>query len=168
MRGDRNYQKHYLHSQAALMQLFYGPNATHEVKVVAVQLNIPLNTFYGYVNGERPCPVEVFRDVFHVTGFEPILRVLEPQGYRCEPIEQAEPDKGDLENELMSDVIEATKVCELWRGAIAGGEIDSRKYSALVTEMERLHHEVEKTRALLERYNPDSLKPVCKIIKGQS
>ena len=155
-RGDRNYQKHYLHSQAALMQLFYGAGAIHQIKVVAAQLDIPLNTFYGYVNGERPCPVEVFRDIFHVTGYEPLLRVMEPPGYRMEPVEKAQPDQPSVEGELMSDVMEASKVCELWRRAIADGQIDSREYSALMTEIERLHHEVEATRTLLEKYNPDA------------
>lgn len=118
---------------------------------MAAHLDIPLNTFYGYVNGERPCPVEVFRDTFNITKYEPILRVMEPPGYRMEPVHAPVPSSPSVEGELMSGIMQACRVCEVWRQAIEDGRVDRNERIAIITEVERLHREVQALRAMLNK-----------------
>jgi hypothetical protein len=134
-------QKHYLKSQAVLMELFYGPNAVHNPAVIAAQINVPYKTLNKYIQGVTACPVEILVAIYEVTEFDPIRQLLTPAGYSLQLLLPSMADKATLEGEIMDDIVELTKLCQLYREYMADGRLTPAEYSSLLESLQDIFEE---------------------------
>ena len=152
--------RHYLKSQSALMQLFYGADATHKPKTVAAELEIPYNTLMRYVQGMTPCPAEILAQLYVLTKFDPIRQVLTPEEHQIIPLGPATPDKETLEEEILDDMCHAARLCEAYRESMKDGCLSDAEYSRLIGIMNDLRNECEETLRKLMEIKPVKIKLV--------
>jgi hypothetical protein len=146
------------------MQLFYGIDATHKPKTVAAELEIPYNTLMRYVQGPTPCPAEILAQLYVLTKFDPIRRVLTPEGYQIVPLGPAMPDKETIEEEILDDICHAARLCETYRESMTDGHLSESEYSRLLGIMNDLRNECEETLRKLIEIKPVKVKLVKRAV----